>query len=135
MILGLLSISGLVIWVRRYMIDQSSADYVKFAKSKGLSDKEISRNHIFRNAIIPITTGIPGSIILAITGATITETIFAVPGMGKMLPEAIKAHNNPMVIALVFIFTTLAILSVFLGDILLTKVDPRINLNQKGGRK
>lgn len=133
--LGLLSVSGLIIWIRRYMIDQSSADYVKFAKAKGLSDKEISQRHIFRNAVIPIVNGIPRSIVGAIQGATITETVFAMSGMGKMLPDAIKGHNNTMVIGLLFIFTTLSILSVFAGDLLLTKVDPRISLQSKGGSK
>lgn len=131
--LGLLSISGLVIWIRRYMIDQQSADYVKFAKAKGLNDKEIASRHIFRNAIIPITNGIPRSIVGAIQGATITETVFAMSGMGKMLPDAIKGHNNGMVIGLLFIFTTMSIIAVFAGDILLTKVDPRISLSNKGG--
>ena len=93
-ILGFLNVSGLVIWVRRYMIDQQSADYVKFAKSKGLTSKEISRRHIFKNAVIPIANGIPGSIILSIAGATITETIFAVPGMGKMLPDACLLYTS-----------------------------------------
>lgn len=134
-ILGLLSISGLIIWIRRFMIDQSSSDYVKFAKAKGLSEKEISQKHIFKNAMIPIVSGIPGTIILSIQGATITETVFAVPGMGKMLPDAIIAHNNPMVIGLLFVFTTLSILSVLLGDIMLTIIDPRISLSaSKGGR-
>lgn len=132
-ILGLLSVPGLVIWVRRYMIDQQSADYVKFAKAKGLSAGEISRRHIFKNAVIPITNGIPGSIIGAIGGATITETIFAAPGMGKMLPDAIKAHNNPVVIGLVLIFTTLSVASVFLGDLTMALVDPRIKLNSSKG--
>ncbi|MEK4946475.1 ABC transporter permease [Carnobacterium sp. FSL W8-0810] len=133
-ILGLLSISGLIIWIRRFMIDQASADYVKFAKAKGLSEKEISQKHIFKNAMIPIVSGIPGTIILTIQGATITETIFAVPGMGKMLPDAIIAHNNPMVIGLLFVFTTLSILAVLLGDIMLTIIDPRISLlSKKGG--
>lgn len=132
-ILGLLNISGLMIWVRRYMIDQQSADYVKFAKAKGLSNKEISRRHIFKNAMIPIVQGIPGSIILSIGGATITETVFAVPGMGKMLPDSITAHNNPTIIALVFVFTTLSVLSVLAGDIAMTIIDPRISLEKKGG--
>lgn len=131
-ILGLLSVSGLVIWVRRYMIDQQSADYVKFAKAKGLSSREISRKHIFKNAIIPIVNGIPASIIGAITGATITETVFAAPGMGKMLPDAIKAHNNPVVVAIVFVFTTVAVASVLMGDLTMAMVDPRINLSEKG---
>ena len=131
LILALLNTPGIMMWLRRYMIDQSNADYIKFAKAKGLSDKEIYQNHILRNAIIPIVNGIPGSIILAISGAVITETVFAIPGMGKMLPDSIKATNNNMVITLVFIFTTLAILSVLLGDILMTKVDPRIKLTKK----
>ena len=132
-ILGLLSVSGLVIWVRRYMIDQASSDYVLFARAKGLSEREISRNHILKNAMIPIVNNIPAAVILSIAGATITETVFAVPGMGKMLPDAIKANNNSMVIGLVFIFTTLSILSVLLGDILMTIVDPRISLSAKKG--
>ena len=116
------------------MIDQSNADYVKFARAKGLSQGEIFRSHILKNAIIPIVNGIPASIILCISGALITESAFAVPGMGKMLPDAIKTTNNNMVITLVFIFTTLSILSVLIGDILMTVVDPRISLTEKGGK-
>lgn len=133
-ILGLLGVSGIVIWLRRYMIDQQSADYVKFAKAKGLSSGEITRKHIFKNAAIPLVNGIPSAVIGTIAGATITETVFAAPGMGKMLPDAIKSHNNPIVIGLVFIFTTISIFSILLGDIAMTMVDPRINLSEKGGK-
>lgn len=131
-VLGFLSVSGLVIWFRRYMIDQQSSDYVKFAKAKGLEEGEIYSKHIFKNASIPIVQGIPGQIIGLIGGATITETIFAMPGMGKMLPDSIIAHNNPLVISIVFIFTTIAVFSVLLGDILMTIVDPRIKLSTSG---
>ena len=133
LILALLQTPSLMMWLRRYMIDQSNADYVKFARAKGLSQGEIFRKHILRNAIIPIVNGIPSSIILCISGALITESTFAVPGMGKMLPDAIKQTNNNMVITLVFIFTSLSIFSVLLGDILMTVVDPRISLTEKGG--
>ena len=131
-ILGLLSVSGIVIWLRRYMIDQQSSDYVKFAKAKGLNAKEIARKHIFKNAAIPIVNGIPGSIIGAIAGATITETVFAAPGMGKMLPDAIITHNNPLVIAIVFVFTTVSVFSILAGDIAMALVDPRIKLSSGG---
>ncbi len=134
LILALLQTPSLMMWLRRYMIDQSNADYVKFARAKGLSQGEIFRSHILKNAIIPIVNGIPASIILCISGALITESAFAVPGMGKMLPDAIKTTNNNMVITLVFIFTTLSILSVLIGDILMTVVDPRISLTEKGGK-
>ena len=132
-VLVLLNIPGLMTWIRRYMLDQSSADYVKFAKAKGLSQNEIFIKHILKNAIIPIVNGIPSSIILCISGALITETAFAIPGMGKMLPDAISKVNNNMVITLTFIFSALSIFAVLLGDILMTWVDPRIQLAAKKG--
>ena len=85
--LSLPSIGSLMKWMRRYMIDQMNSDYVKFAKAKGLNKSEIFRNHIFKNAVIPIAHGIPTSLAGCITGALITESVYAVGGMGKLLPE------------------------------------------------
>ncbi len=133
--LALPSVAGLLMWTRRYMVDQNTADYVKFARSKGLSEKQIYMKHILRNAIIPIAHGLPGAIIGAIGGAIITERIYAIPGMGKMLNDSIRVFNNNMVITLTFIFTSLAILSVLLGDLLITRIDPRISLDEKKGKK
>ena len=128
LILGLLSAPFIAVWIRRYMIDIHSQDFVRFARS-------ISRKHIFKNAMVPLVSGIPGSIIGVISGATLTETVFAFPGMGKMLIDSIKASNNTMVIGLVFIFTSLGIFAAMLGDILMTVLDPRIKLtNTKGGK-
>ena len=67
-------------------------------------------------------------------GAIITESIYSVGGMGKMLPNAINQYNNVMIVALAFIFSTVSVLSVLAGDIVLTKVDPRISLSEKAGR-
>ncbi|MCF0109145.1 MAG: ABC transporter permease [Erysipelotrichaceae bacterium] len=134
-ILGLMSTPSLMTWTRRYMLDQANSDYVKFARAKGLSEGEVYKKHILKNAIIPVVNGIPGSIILCISGAFITESAFSVPGMGKMLPDSIKALNSNMVITLVFLFTTLSVLSVLAGDVLMTVIDPRIQLASKGGTK
>lgn len=133
-ILGLLSTPILAIWIRRYMIDLQSHDFVRFARAKGLSEQEISNKHIFKNAMVSIVPGIPGSVLGVITGATLTETIFAYPGMGKMLIDSVKASNNAMVVGLVFVFTVLAIVATLLGDILITIIDPRIKLTTKGGK-
>lgn len=133
--LALPSVAGLLMWTRRYMVDQNTADYVKFARSKGLSEGQIYLKHILRNAIIPIAHGLPGAIIGTIGGAIITERIYAIPGMGKMLNDSIRLFNNNMVITLTFIFTSLAIISVLLGDILITRIDPRISLDEKKGKK
>ena len=132
--LALPSIANLMLWTRRYVVDQMSADYVKFAKAKGLNQREIFNGHIFKNAVIPIAQGIPTSLAGCITGAIITEAIYSVGGMGKMLPSAIKQYNNVMIVALAFLFSTVSVLSVLAGDIVLTKVDPRISLSEKAGR-
>ena len=132
--LSLPSISSLMLWMRRYVVDQMNSDYVKFAKAKGLNRREIFRAHIFKNASIPIVHGIPTSLAGCITGAIITEAIYSVGGMGKMLPNAINQYNNVMIIALTFLFSSISVLSVLLGDIILTKVDPRISLTDKAGR-
>ena len=132
--LSMPSISSLMLWIRRYVVDQMNSDYVKFAKAKGLNRKEIFRWHIFKNASIPIVHGIPSSLAGCITGAIITEAIYSVGGMGKMLPNAINQYNNVMIIALTFMFSSISVLSVLLGDIIITKVDPRISLTDKAGR-
>ncbi len=132
--LALPSIGSLMLWTRRYVVDQMNSDYVKFAKAKGLNSREIFQRHVFKNAIIPIAHGIPSSLAGCITGAIVTESIYSVGGMGKMLPDAIKSYNNQMVIALTFMFATISVLSVLLGDLVLTWVDPRISLAEKEGR-
>ena len=132
--LSLPSISSLMLWTRRYVVDQMNSDYVKFAKAKGLNQSEIFRNHIFKNAIIPIAQGIPSSLAGCITGAIITESIYSVGGMGKMLPDATKQYNNVMVVALTFLFSSISVISVFMGDLVLTWIDPRIQLAEKEGR-
>ncbi|MGT2908044.1 ABC transporter permease [Streptococcus dentiloxodontae] len=132
--LGVMSIPGVAIWMRRYLIDQESSDYVRFARAKGLSEAEVARKHVFKNAMVPIVSGIPGAIIGVIGGATLTESIFAFPGMGKILIDSVKAANSAMIVGIVFIFTVVSIISMLLGDILMTIVDPRIKLSGKGGK-
>ncbi len=129
--LSLAGIASEALWIRRYMVDQMSADYVKFARSKGLSQTEVFFKHILRNAIIPIVHAIPAQVIGTLSGAIITESFYSVPGMGKMIPDSLGMYNNSMVIALTFIFCVVSISAVFLGDVLVTMVDPRISLRAR----
>lgn len=129
--LALGGIASEALWIRRYMVDQMNADYVKFARSKGLSQGEVFFKHIMKNALIPIVHSIPEAVISTLGGALITESFYAVPGMGKMFPSAISDYNNAMIIALTFFFTAISVFAVFLGDILVTLVDPRISLQTK----
>ncbi len=133
--LALPSIAGIMKWIRRYMIDQMNSDYVKFARAEGLSENEIFMKHILRNAAIPIVHGIPGSILGCLTGAIITEKVYAVPGTGKLLTTALNKSDNGMILGLTFFYTGLSITALLLGDILLAQIDPRISFSTSGGRK
>ncbi|MBR2281211.1 MAG: ABC transporter permease [Spirochaetales bacterium] len=132
--LALPAIGGTMKWMRRYMIDQMNSDYVKFARAEGLSEHEIYSTHISKNAMIPIIHGIPGNILFCLTGAIITESVYSVPGVGSLLTKAINGHDNGIIIACTVFYTTLSLISLILGDILMAKFDPRISFESKGGR-
>ena len=129
--LALPSIAGLMKWLRRYMIDQMNSDYVKFARSGGLSEGEIFRKHILKNAIIPIVHGIPGSVLGALVGAIITERVYTVPGTGDLLTRAINASDNSVIVGVTLFYAILSVTSIILGDILISLVDPRISFTSK----
>lgn len=129
--LALPSIAGLMKWLRRYMIDQLNSDYVKFARSGGLSEGEIFTKHILKNAIIPIAHGIPAELLGALVGAIITESIYRVPGAGYLLTDAIGRYDNGVIVGLTMFYAVLSIVSLIFGDILMSLIDPRISFTEK----
>ncbi len=129
--LALPSIANLMKWLRRYMIDQMNSDYVKFARSGGLSEGEIFRKHILKNAIIPIVHGIPSGVLSALVGAIITERVYSVPGAGRLLTNAINAYDNGVIVGMTLFYALLSVVSIILGDILISLVDPRISFVSK----
>lgn len=129
--LALPSIGNLMKWLRRYMIDQMNADYVKFARAGGLSEGEIFSKHILKNAAIPIIHGIPGSILGALTGAIITERVYVVPGAGNLLTIAINKYDNGVIVGVTLFYGVLTVASIILGDLLMSMVDPRISFTTK----
>lgn len=129
--LALPSIAGLMKWLRRYMIDQMNSDYVRFARSGGLSENEIFSKHILKNAAIPIIHGIPGSVLGSLIGAIITESVYKVPGAGGLLTNAINSYDNSVIVGLTLFYALISIISIILGDILMAMADPRISFNSK----
>ena len=130
--LSLPAIGGHMKWMRRYMIDQSNADYVKFARSTGMTEGEIFSKHIAKNAFIYLVHGVPADILFALVGALITEKVYAVPGIGGLVTNAITAHDNGIIIAGTVFYSFLTIASLILGDLLLVKYDPRVSLADRG---
>lgn len=131
-----MSLSGIAyyaMWMRRYMLDQMTKEYISFARAKGLSNKKLMVRHVVRNAFVPIAQYLPASVLMTISGSIYVESLFSIPGMGGLLIAAVQRQNNPLVQALVLIYSSIGILGLLLGDLLMALCDPRIKLGGKGG--
>lgn len=133
--LALSSIASYALWTRRYMVDELNKDYIKLARVKGLSQKQIMVKHVFKNAFVPLVQYIPTSFLYTISGSLLVERFFSVPGMGPLLNDAIIRYDVNVVQTLVIIYATLGTIGVFLGDLLMMLLDPRIKLTGEGGTR
>lgn len=112
------------------MIEESSKDYVRVARSKGLNPSEIYRGHILRNSLINVITIIGMITIYLITGTIVIENVFTLPGLGTLLMEGISRKDYPLVQGVVLYISFSVILINFIIDIAYSIIDPRI---RKGG--
>ena len=87
--------------------------------------------HILKNAIIPIAHGIPGALLGSVVGAIITERVYVVPGAGNMLTKAINAYDNGVIVGMTLFYAVLTVVSIIMGDILISMLDPRISFTAK----
>lgn len=129
--LCLTSVASYALWTRRYMVDELNKDYIKLARVKGLSSQSIMVRHVLKNAFVPLVQYIPASLLLTIGGSLLVERFFSVPGMGPLLTDAINRYDTNVVQGCVFIYASLGILGVFLGDVAMSIIDPRIRLAGK----
>ena len=122
------SIATYARYMRASVLDVISQDYILTAKAKGLSFKDISLKHILRNSILPVITILGPQIATIITGTVVIERIFAVPGIGNALIDAIYTKDYNVIMGLTIFFSALFILSILIVDILYSVIDPRIKL-------
>lgn len=118
-------------YIRSSTMQQVSEDYVTVQRAFHASKWQIFSRHISRNVLIPIVTQIGLALPMLVTGAIITETIFAWPGVGPYLMSATKSLDYPVIMAMMLLSATLVILGNLLSDVLYSIVDPRI---RKRGR-
>ena len=133
--LSMASTASYALWMRRYMVDELTRDYIKLAKVKGLSYSQIMFLHVLRNALVPMVQFMPQSLLLTISGSLLMERFFSVPGMGPLLTDAIQRYDTSVVQTLVMFYAALSIVGIFLGDLLMMLVDPRITIAEKGGSR
>lgn len=125
-VLSLLQIAGLSRYVRSSLLEVLRQDYVRTARAKGLPERLVLNRHALRNGLIPVITIMALQIPGLVGGATITETIFAWPGMGRLLYDAVLGADFPIAQAVLVIIAGLVVLSNLLADLAYAAVDPRI---------
>jgi ABC-type dipeptide/oligopeptide/nickel transport system permease component len=126
LVMGLPGVAGLSRLTRASALEVLGEDYVRTARSKGLSESVIQSRHVLRNALIPITTVLGLSLATLVEGAFITETIFGIPGIGRFAVDSIFNRDYPVVMALVIIVAVTFVLANLLVDIFYALLDPRI---------
>jgi peptide/nickel transport system permease protein len=124
--LGIVLIALIARMTRASMIEVLSQDYIRTARSKGLSDSRVLVRHALKNASVPIVTTIGLAFALLISGVVVTETVFAIPGMGRLTVDAILRRDYPVIQGLVLVFSASYVLLNLLIDISYTFLDPRI---------
>jgi peptide/nickel transport system permease protein len=112
--------------LRSSMLDALSEDYVRTARAKGLSESSIIRGHVLKNALIPVVTVLGLQLGTLIGGAVITEYVFALPGVGRLVVDAVFARDYPLVQGVVLLIAVGFILSNLAVDLLYGWIDPRI---------
>lgn len=129
-VLGLGSLAGVMRMMRSSMLDVVSQDYIKTAKSKGLSDSEITWRHMVRNAISPVYTVIGGMVGVVITGSFVIENIFSIPGLGKYFVNSVTANDYSMTIGLTLFFSIFIVIVNLVVDLGYSVIDPRVRLDR-----
>ena len=127
--LALYKISLVIRLTRAGVMECLETDYVRFARAKGLSETRIVGLHVLKNTLIPLITVIGLELGSVIAFAVVTETIFAWPGMGKLIIDAIAVLDRPVILAYLMITMVMFSLINLVVDLLYTAVDPRVRLD------
>ena len=128
MAVSLGSIAGMARLMRSCMLEVMRTDYVRTAWAKGLRERVIVVRHQIKNAIIPVVTAMGGALGIILGGSVFIETIFAIPGMGRLMVTAIFDYDYQVVQASTLLFGAIIIFSNLVVDILWGWLDPRIRL-------
>ena len=126
------STGSLMRFTRTNMLEVLNADYIRTARAKGVEEGRVITTHAFRNTLIPLVTVVGGSLPGLFAGALVTETLFAIPGIGYTAYQAMVAGDIPFSMFYLTFLAAMILLGNLLSDILYALVDPRVGLGQEG---
>jgi peptide/nickel transport system permease protein len=119
-------VAGWSRYLRSSMLDALRADFVRTARAKGLSERVVVGGHALRNAMIPVVSVMALNLSGLFSGAVITETIFAWPGIGRMFVQAMFSRDYPLLMGILLLGSTMVVVFNLVADILYGVLDPRI---------
>jgi peptide/nickel transport system permease protein len=111
---------------RATLLETLSQDYIRTARAKGVDSRNVLFRHALRNAAVPIVTVIGSGVALLISGAVVTETVFSIPGLGRLTVDAILRRDYPIIQGVILLFSLLYVLINLIVDLLYRVFDPRI---------
>lgn len=131
--LGIGAAASVARYMRSGMLEQIRQDYVRTARAKGLSERVVVFKHAMRNALIPVITLLGLTFPFIVGGAVLIETVFAWPGMGRLIVQAIFQRDYPIVLASAFILSIMVVVGNLVADVLYSVVDPRVRVEETEG--
>ena len=129
-VLVVLSIGSLMRYTRTNMLEVLNSDYIRTARSKGLSEKKVVYVHAFRNTMIPLMTLLAGILPSLFGGAMITEEVFAIDGIGRLAYKALQQGDVPFIMGYNMFLAVLTVIGTLLSDLMYAVVDPRVKLSK-----
>ena len=130
LVLIVLSIGSLMRYTRTNMLEVLNSDYIRTARSKGLSEKKVIYVHAFRNTMIPLMTLLAGILPSLFGGAMITEEVFAIDGIGRLAYKALQQGDVPFIMGYNMFLAVLTVIGTLLSDLMYAVVDPRVKLSK-----
>ena len=125
-VLGLVSFAYVLRLTRTSVSENLSTDHVRTARAKGLTERQVVKNHVLRNSLIPVVTFLGVDLGALMAGAVVTESIFNIPGVGNLAYNAIKRGESPTIVSVVTIMVLVYVLASLVVDLLYAWLDPRI---------
>src|SRR5262249_19507557 len=124
--LGMVYTALIARMTRASMLEVLSQDYIRTAEAKGLATPNVLVGHALKNAAVPIVTTVGIGVAVLISGSVVTETVFAIPGMGRLTVDAILRRDYPIIQGVILVFSGAYVLVNLAVDISYTFLDPRI---------
>jgi microcin C transport system permease protein len=121
----------LTLLTKNTFVEEIRKQYVLTARAKGLSQRSVLYKHIFRNALLPLVTGLPGAVVAAFfSGALLVETLFSLDGLGLLSYDSIMHRDYPVVLGSIYLFTMIGLVIKLISDLLYVAVDPRVQFGK-----